>query len=369
MSEAVAESGADPGGYDAFICYNGEDEEEARRLKIGLEAWRLRVFEASSNLRPGDAWMKEVSAAIASAKAALVLLGKAGAERWAELEVGEVLRAHQKRQMRIIPVLVPGAANDPDVPWLGGFTRVDLRTHYEAGLGDLRATLAGAPRVALDAGASGARTGGAAGSPIRLLLMAPRRVVTVAVMVAAALGGGVAVKRWLDARKQAELAGKLDAIVEKADWESVTGFANGDPLAAGPIDQRLLVHYRGPGTTKGVNELLELARGQPDEVCPLLANVVDLPARKGYPLLTVEEVLSQIVHSPCRDHGQVKRALASGAGEVRAALASPAAFTALSEQIDPRLDCASLERLRLAFSIGGNPACSAPAPLGPGGTL
>jgi hypothetical protein len=359
MSEAVRESGLRPGGYDAFICYNEEDEDEARRLKTGLESGHLRVFEASSSLHPGDSWMKEVASAIGSAKAALVLLGKGGAKRWAELELEELLREHKKRQMRIIPVLVSGATNDPDVPWLGGFTRVDLRRHYRARLGQLLATLEGASEP-----------------PFVFPPPPPieRRVrIAVAAVLAAALAAGAVIYRWRAgveakrqqaaiARQQEEIAHRIDGIIQNSDWPAVKDLAGAGSQVVRPIDEALLARYRGSGTTNAVSTLLEIAHHEPQAVCPLLAGIVDIPAGHGYPLLTIEEVLSQIVHSPCAAHVQVQNALTGAAAQVRAALGPPADLRALQERLDPRLDCSGLERLRQLLALPGPPACMAVAP-------
>jgi hypothetical protein len=324
MSGTAADQEVQPEGYDAFICYNDEDKLEALRLKTELESEHLRAFEASSDLLPGDVWPEEIASVIGSARAALVVLGKSGGQRWAGLELTQVVKEHEKRAMRVIPVLVAGASDDPHIPLLVGFTRLDLRDHHRASFRRLLQAI---------------RTT----KPIKRPAWWEKHLREIALALGA-VGAVALVAATISLRHQAKVNA---AVAEQVD--------------------RLLAHYQGEETEKGVAGLLDLARREPDAVCPALAAVVDLPARHGYPPLTVEEVLSQIAGSPCSAHGDVQRATVAARERVRAALASPASFAELQQQLGPQFDCAALERLRRLLAVPGQPCAVTQPPMAGGG--
>lgn len=62
------------------------------------------------------------------AKAAAVLVGKDGLGPWDKREMRACPDQFVKRKSPVIPVLLPGAATEPDLPFfLQAFTWVDLR--------------------------------------------------------------------------------------------------------------------------------------------------------------------------------------------------------------------------------------------------
>ncbi len=114
--------------FDVFLCHHGPDKEAvqeiARRLlDRGLKPW-LDVWE----LRPGLPWQRALEAQIRQIAAAAVFVGDRGIGPWQELEIEAYLRRFVKRDCPVIPVILPGCAEVPELPvFLEGMTWVDFR--------------------------------------------------------------------------------------------------------------------------------------------------------------------------------------------------------------------------------------------------
>jgi hypothetical protein len=113
--------------YDAFLSYNSQDSEFAEKLakylrdKAFLEVWFDRW-----ELRAGQPWQYELENALSASRNILVLIGKTGLGRWAATEF-EAALSQQRKNVRIIPILLPGA-NPKDIPaLLSNVNWVDLR--------------------------------------------------------------------------------------------------------------------------------------------------------------------------------------------------------------------------------------------------
>ncbi|MGE3316134.1 MAG: toll/interleukin-1 receptor domain-containing protein, partial [Planctomycetaceae bacterium] len=133
--------------FDIFFSYNSDDSVEVHQLaellaKPGFKVW---TFERQGMF--GERFLVKLGNIMKEVDSAAILIGKHGLTEWVELECEECLRQYHKRQMRIIPVVLPGAAFPPKLPlFIDGFPWIDLRKGItEEGIGSLLQAL-GNPR-------------------------------------------------------------------------------------------------------------------------------------------------------------------------------------------------------------------------------
>jgi tetratricopeptide (TPR) repeat protein len=124
---------------DVFLSYHSGERPEALALAEALRSRGLAPWLDVWKLVPGEPWQRAVEAAIAAAPAAAVLVGGQGLGPWQERESCAALEEFVRRGARLIPVLLPSAPAEPELPiFLRGFTWVDLRGGIcEAGLASL----------------------------------------------------------------------------------------------------------------------------------------------------------------------------------------------------------------------------------------
>ncbi|MDX6528939.1 MAG: hypothetical protein QOH41_1229 [Blastocatellia bacterium] len=119
--------------FDVFLSHNSIDKPVVRELKTLLVANGLRPWLDEDELQPGIPWQQLLEAGVKTSKSVIVLVGKDGLGPWEdeEMQAALVLAVRDKRPC--IPVLLPGASMQPELPmFLGNRTWVDLR----AGFGD-----------------------------------------------------------------------------------------------------------------------------------------------------------------------------------------------------------------------------------------
>jgi GUN4-like/TIR domain len=102
--------------FDVFLCYNTEDRAAvisvAQQLKQnGLKPW-MDVLE----LQPGGIWQFALEQQIESIGAAAVFIGKQGLGPWQNQEIYAFLQEFTYRNCSIIPVMLPGAPQQPKLP-------------------------------------------------------------------------------------------------------------------------------------------------------------------------------------------------------------------------------------------------------------
>lgn len=129
----------EPQQFDVFLSHNSQDKPAVRKLKRRLAARELSAWLDLDELQPGVPWQKLLEAGIKSSASVAVLIGKDGLGPWEDEEMQGALRLAVKDQRPIIPVLLPGAPAQPELPmFLGNRTWVDLRDGFtKAGLARL----------------------------------------------------------------------------------------------------------------------------------------------------------------------------------------------------------------------------------------
>jgi hypothetical protein len=102
--------------FDVFLCHNSEDKpaviEIAQQLRQnGLNPW-LDVWE----LQPGAIWQFALEQQIECIGAAAVFVGQQGLGPWQSEEVYAFLQEFIRRKCPVIPVMLPDAPQQPNLP-------------------------------------------------------------------------------------------------------------------------------------------------------------------------------------------------------------------------------------------------------------
>lgn len=125
--------------FQVYLSYNTDEPAEVLALaqalrERGVDPW-LDLWELS----PGMFWQKELERVLSEVPTAAVLVGREGLGPWQERESCAMLEEFVRRGARVIPVLLPSAPDQPQLPlFLRGFTWVDLRGGLSAaGVGRL----------------------------------------------------------------------------------------------------------------------------------------------------------------------------------------------------------------------------------------
>lgn len=136
---ASPETGPSP---DVFLSYNREDREVVLALRDQLAAAGIRTW-IDESLEAGDAWQNEIAKAMEQSPTILICIGPAGLGRTQEkLEFPAAMSLMVKRQTRVVPVLLPGLQDEPNLPlFLEAFSYVDLRQSAQEGLARLIKTI------------------------------------------------------------------------------------------------------------------------------------------------------------------------------------------------------------------------------------
>lgn len=115
--------------FDVFLCHNSSDKPMVLRLAEALRNRGLSVWVDEWELVPGRPWQEALEEVIQLVMAAAVLVGSDGVGPWQDREMRGFLSEFVRRKLPVIPVLLPGAPEKPNLPiFLKEFTWVDLRS-------------------------------------------------------------------------------------------------------------------------------------------------------------------------------------------------------------------------------------------------
>jgi len=116
------------GGFDVFLCHNSAAKPAVKRLGEGLKARALLPWLDEWELPPGQAWQELLERQIQRIGSAAVCIGPAGISPWHQQEMRGFISEFVDRRLPVIPVLLPGAPAQPELPlFLRQFTWVDFR--------------------------------------------------------------------------------------------------------------------------------------------------------------------------------------------------------------------------------------------------
>jgi hypothetical protein len=114
--------------FDVFLCHNVGDKPAVMAIGRSLMANGVLPWLDQWELRPGMPWQRSLEEQIANIRAAAVFVGGSGIGPWQRQELDGFLREFSTRGCPVIPVLLPGAGGEPELPlFLRGMTWVDFR--------------------------------------------------------------------------------------------------------------------------------------------------------------------------------------------------------------------------------------------------
>jgi len=114
--------------YDVFLSHNRNDKPAVRQLAEALKKRGLTPWLDEEQLVPGRPWQEALEDVIETAISAAVLVAKDGMGPWQHREMRACLEQLVERGLPVIPVLLPGAPAEPELPlFLRGVIWVNLR--------------------------------------------------------------------------------------------------------------------------------------------------------------------------------------------------------------------------------------------------
>lgn len=143
-----------------FFSYSGKDRESALRVARQLKEAGHDIWIDVERLRPGDAWLQQIEAAIQQASHFVIYVGRDPIQGYVDLEVRTaIVRSVDDPSFRVIPLMGPHAGEIESLPlFLRQLSCVDIRSSMEQAISAFEAITETAsdvpPKVGLDEGQS-----------------------------------------------------------------------------------------------------------------------------------------------------------------------------------------------------------------------
>jgi hypothetical protein len=117
--------------FDVFLSHNSRDKPAVQKLKQSLQAHGLRPWLDADELVPGENWQPGLIEGIMNSASMAVCIGSAGVGPWEDEEMQGALTLAVSEKRRVIPVVLPGAPEKPEISlFLSSRTWVDLRAGF-----------------------------------------------------------------------------------------------------------------------------------------------------------------------------------------------------------------------------------------------
>jgi nucleoside phosphorylase len=114
--------------FDVFLCYNSVDISTVKRIGKQLKEREILPWLDKEQDCSGLPWQRTLEEEITRIKSAAVFVGNEGIGPWDYPEIEVFLREFVRRECPVIPVLLPDALEQPELPiFLRSFTWVDFR--------------------------------------------------------------------------------------------------------------------------------------------------------------------------------------------------------------------------------------------------
>jgi TIR domain len=124
----LLKSKRESGTFDVFLCHNDHDKPQVKDIGRSLKELGILPWLDEWELRPGMPWQDALEQQIGCVKSAAVFVGSEGVGPWQHQELAAFLRKFVDQKSPVIPVLLPSAPTEPDLPlFLVGMTWVDFR--------------------------------------------------------------------------------------------------------------------------------------------------------------------------------------------------------------------------------------------------
>lgn len=125
--------------FDVFLCHNSEDKAAVKNISKELKNMGLLPWLDEEQLRPGIPWQEVLEEQIGKIKTVAIFVGPNGFGPWQNSEMRAFLQEFVRRNIPVIPVILPQATKVPELPiFLRQFTWVDFRKKYEDALKKLK---------------------------------------------------------------------------------------------------------------------------------------------------------------------------------------------------------------------------------------
>ena len=116
------------GRYDVFLSHNSEDKREVEDIAKALKKKGLRPWLDKWDMAAGDIINDKLEWAIEHVPCAALFFGKHDAGNWHIMEYRAYLERWAQGQSRMVPVILPGALDQPELPvFLRQALWVDMR--------------------------------------------------------------------------------------------------------------------------------------------------------------------------------------------------------------------------------------------------
>ncbi|MBE8991749.1 GUN4 domain-containing protein [Nostoc sp. LEGE 12450] len=124
--------------FDVFLCHNSKDKPAVIGVAEQLQQRGIVPWLDIWHLRPGFSWQDSLDEQINEIQAAAVFVGNSGFGPWQDQEIKAFIRAFVNRKCPVIPVLLPDAPQEPQLPvFLQGLMWVDFRLQNPEPMGQL----------------------------------------------------------------------------------------------------------------------------------------------------------------------------------------------------------------------------------------
>lgn len=104
------------GKFDVFLSHNSKDKSAVEKIARRLQAFGIRPWLDKWNLAPGDTVSDALEEAIKTIPCAALCFGPADIGKWHIMEIRAYVERWASKNSRMIPVILPGVKEDPELP-------------------------------------------------------------------------------------------------------------------------------------------------------------------------------------------------------------------------------------------------------------
>jgi hypothetical protein len=117
--------------FDVFLSHHSGDKPTVETLKASLAPHQISSWLDKDELPPGQNWQPLLDEGLRNSRAIAACVGKVGIGPWQDEEIQSAMRLAVKDKRPVIPLLLPGAAHEPELPpFLANRTWVDCRAGF-----------------------------------------------------------------------------------------------------------------------------------------------------------------------------------------------------------------------------------------------
>lgn len=100
--------------FDVFLAHSDRDKPLIRRIYRNLQNLGLRPWLDEEEIAPGASFQDEIQRAIRRVSTAAICIGSEGLGQWQEIELKALISECIDREVRVIPLLLPGVLSIPE---------------------------------------------------------------------------------------------------------------------------------------------------------------------------------------------------------------------------------------------------------------